>query len=203
MLAYAGVSRHVLLMTNFVRAIPDGDTHERNVCGDCGFVAYENPKVIVGSVVVADGKILMCRRAIEPRRGYWTLPAGYMELGETVEEGAAREAMEEAGADIAIDGVLGVFSIARIGQVQVIFRARFGGDGEARFAAGPESLEVALFDWDDIPWHEIAFPSVHWALNAWRQSANGPLGLAAGNPADDRRGMHPNIRPRGYAEDGL
>ena len=87
-------------MTNFVRAIPDGDTHERNVCGDCGFVAYENPKVVVGSVVVTDGKILMCKRAIEPRRGFWTLPAGYMELGETVEEGAAREAMEEAGADI-------------------------------------------------------------------------------------------------------
>ena len=190
-------------MTNFVRAIPDGDTHERNVCGDCGFVAYENPKVVVGSVVVTDDKILMCKRAIEPRRGFWTLPAGYMELGETVEEGAAREAMEEAGADIAIDGVLGVFSIARIGQVQVIFRARFGGDGEPRFAAGPESLEVALFEWDEIPWNEIAFPSVHWALNAWKQSAGAPLGLAAGNPSDDRRGMHPHIRPRGTVEDGL
>lgn len=190
-------------MANFVRVIPEGDTHERDVCSDCGFVAYENPKVVVGSVVVSDGRILMCRRAIEPRRGFWTLPAGYMELGETVEEGAAREAMEEAGADIAIDGVLGIFSIARIGQVQVIFRARFGGDGAPRFAAGPESLEVALFEWNQIPWKEIAFPSVLWALDAWRRSAGAPLGLAAGNPADDRRGMHPHVRPRDTMEDGL
>jgi ADP-ribose pyrophosphatase YjhB (NUDIX family) len=190
-------------MANFVRTIPDGDNRERMVCGDCGHIAYENPKVVVGSVVVSDDRVLMCRRAIEPRKGFWTLPAGYMELGETVEEGAAREAMEEAGADIAIDGVLGVFSIARIGQVQVIFRARFGGDGVPRFAAGPESLEVALFGWNDIPWDQIAFPSVRWALDAWRQSAGVPLGLAAGNPADDRRGMHPQMRPRDAVEDGL
>jgi ADP-ribose pyrophosphatase YjhB (NUDIX family) len=195
--------RHYCHMANFVRTVPEDDNRERNVCADCGFVAYENPKVVVGSVVVADSKVLMCRRAIEPRKGFWTLPAGYMELGETVEEGAAREAMEEAGADIAIDGVLGVFSIARIGQVQVIFRARFGGDGVPRFAAGPESLEVALFSWDEIPWDRIAFPSVQWALNAWRRGADVPLGLAAGNPEDDRRGMHPHLRPRNGVEDGL
>ena len=112
-------------MSSFVRQIPEGDNRERMVCADCGHVAYENPKVVVGSVVVADGRVLMCRRAIEPRKGFWTLPAGYMELGETLEEGAAREAFEEAEAVIAIDGILGVFSIARIGQVQVIFRARF------------------------------------------------------------------------------
>jgi len=190
-------------MANFTRTVPEGDTHERDVCADCGFVAYQNPKIVVGSVVVADGKVLMCRRAIEPRRGFWTLPAGYMELGETVEEGAAREAMEEAGADIAIEGVLGVFSIARIGQVQVIFRARFGGDGTPRYAAGPESLEVDLFDWDDIPWDQIAFPSVRWALDAWRAAGGEPLGQAASNPADDRRGMHPNMRPRDAIQDGL
>ena len=143
-------------MTNFVRAIPDGDTHERNVCGDCGFVAYENPKVVVGSVVVTDGKILMCKRAIEPRRGFWTLPAGYMELGETVEEGAAREAMEEAGADIAIDGVLGVFSIARIGQVQVIFRALPVYDGDKHFGsslafASDGKLFITLGERSDRP----------------------------------------------------
>ncbi len=190
-------------MANFTRAVPDGDTHERDVCAACGFIAYQNPKVVVGSVVVADGKVLMCRRAIEPRKGFWTLPAGYMELGETVEEGAAREAMEEAGADIAIEGILGVFSIARIGQVQVIFRARFGGDGAPRFAAGPESLEVGLFGWDEIPWDQLAFPSVRWALDAWRAIGAEPLGQAASNPADDRRGMHPTMRARDAIQDGL
>src|ERR1700761_7158710 len=112
-------------MPEFVRRIPEGDNRERMICADCGHVAYENPKVVVGSVVVSNGRVLMCRRAIEPRRGFWTLPAGYLELGETLEEGAAREAMEEAEAAIAIEGILGVFSIARIGQVQVIFRAHF------------------------------------------------------------------------------
>jgi ADP-ribose pyrophosphatase YjhB (NUDIX family) len=153
-------------------------------------VAYENPKVVVGSVVVADGRVLMCRRAIEPRKGFWTLPAGYMELDETLEEGAAREALEEAEAVIAIEGILGVFSIARIGQVHVIFRARFAQPGRAVFAPGPESLDVRLFAPEEIPRDEIAFPSVHWALNAWRDSGTGALGRPAGNPPDDRRGVH-------------
>lgn len=173
-------------MPDFIRRIPEGDNRERLVCPDCGHIDYQNPKVVVGSVVVADGAVLMCRRAIEPRRGYWTLPAGYLELGETLQEGAAREAMEEAQADIELDGLLGVFSIARIGQVQMIFRARFR--GSPRFAAGPESLEVRLFPWDGIPWDAIAFPSVHWALDAWHRHGPGPLGLPAGNPAADPRG---------------
>src|SRR5471032_3318545 len=139
-------------MSSFIRRIPEGDNRERMVCADCGYVAYENPKVVVGSVVVADGLVLMCLRAIEPRRGFWTLPAGYLELGETLEEGAAREAMEEAAATIRIDGILGIFSVARIGQVQVIFRGRFAGAGAPVFADGPESLEVDLFAWDRIPW---------------------------------------------------
>lgn len=160
------------------------------VCADCGHVAYENPKIIVGSVVVSDGRVLMCRRAIEPRRGFWTLPAGFMELGETLEEGAAREAMEEAEAAITIEGILGVFSIARIGQVQVIFRARFTDPGAPVFRPGMESLDVRLFGPDEIPWEEIAFPSVHWALNAWRAAGSNPLGKPAGNPPDDIRGVH-------------
>ena len=94
-------------MTSFIQQIPAGDNRERLVCADCGFVAYENPKVVAGSVIVADDRVLMCRRAIEPRKGFWTLPAGYMELGETLEEGAAREALEEAEAVITIDGILG------------------------------------------------------------------------------------------------
>ena len=177
-------------MSSFIRHVPEGDNRERDVCADCGYVAYENPKIVVGSVVSVEGRVLMCRRAIEPRKGFWTLPAGYMELGETLEEGAAREALEEAEAVITTEGILGVFSIARIGQVQVIFRARFSDAGPPVFAAGPESLDVRLFAPNEIPWDQIAFPSVHWALNAWREAGGGPLGRPAGNPQDDRRGMH-------------
>ena len=177
-------------MPRFERRVPEGDDRERMVCADCGHIDYQNPKVIVGSVVTLDGKVLMCRRAIEPRRGYWTLPAGYLELGETLEEGAAREAMEEATAAISLDGILGVFSVARIGQVQVIFRGRFADPEPAQFASGPESLEVALFEWDQIPWNDIAFPTVHWALNAWNACRSGPLGIPAGNPPGDPRGVH-------------
>ena len=178
-------------MDGFTTRVPDGDTHAREVCDTCGYVAYVNPKIVTGSVVSHDGRILLCRRAIEPRRGFWTLPAGYMELGETVEEGARREAMEEAGAAIAIDGVLAVYSISRIGQVQVLFRAGF--DGPPAIEAGPESLEVGLFAWEDIPWDALAFPTVHWALHAWRTAGSGPLGAPAGNPASDPRGVSPEV----------
>ena len=171
-----------------MRQVPDGDTRERSVCRDCGYVSYENPKVVVGSVVAHGGRVLLCRRAIEPRRGFWTLPAGYLELGESIEEGARREAFEEAEAQIALDGILAVYSISRIGQVQVIFRARFADTADPAFAPGPESAEVALFAWSDIPWDEIAFPSVRWSLDAWQSRAHGPLGAPAGNPAEDPRG---------------
>lgn len=173
---------------NFIRRIPDGEDRERLTCADCGFVAYENPKVVTGSVVSVGGKVMLCRRAIEPRRGFWTIPAGYMELGETVEEAARREAREEACAEIAIDGVLAIYSIARIGQVQVLFRARLAAPG---FAAGAESLEVRLFDWDEIPWSDLAFPSVHWVLQAWREAGPGPLGPPRTNPPEDLRGIRP------------
>jgi ADP-ribose pyrophosphatase YjhB (NUDIX family) len=175
-------------MPDFVRRIPEGDNRERLICADCGHIAYDNPKVVVGSVIVASGSVLMCRRAIEPRRGFWTLPAGYLEHGETLEEGAAREAWEEAQAEIILDGILGVFSISRIGQVQVIFRARFASAGAPRFAAGPESLQVELFPTSRIPRRAIAFPSVNWALDAWLRVGAGPLGAPAGNPASDSRG---------------
>ncbi len=170
----------------FARQIPVGDEVERDVCTACGYVAYQNPKVVTGAVVVHEGRVLLCRRAIEPRSGWWTLPAGYLELLETVEEGAMREAWEEAQARIVLDGILAVFSISRIGQVQVIYRARF--DGAPHFAAGPESLDVRLFAWDEIPWDDIAFPSVHWALQAWRAVGDARLGAPATNPPSDRRG---------------
>ena len=175
-------------MTRFIRQIPEGDDRERLMCPDCGHVAYENPKVVVGSVIAEGDHILMCRRAIEPRSGFWTIPAGYMELGETAEEGAAREAWEEARVRITLEGVLAVYSIARIGQVQVLFRAHLATPG---FAPGEESLEVRLFAWDEIPWDELAFPSVHWVLNAWREAGPGPLGAPRTNPAEDQRGIRP------------
>jgi ADP-ribose pyrophosphatase YjhB (NUDIX family) len=175
-------------MPEFIRRIPEGDNRERLICAECGHIAYENPKVVVGSVILAGDAVLMCRRAIEPRRGFWTLPAGYLEHGETLEEGAAREVWEEAQAEIALDGILGVFSVSRIGQVQVIFRGRFAGHGPPRFAPGPESQEVALFSWAEIPFREIAFPSVMWALEAWQRVGAGILGVPAGNPVSDPRG---------------
>ncbi len=175
-------------MPEFLRQIPQGDSRERLVCAACGHIDYENPKIVVGSVIGHDGAVLLCRRAIEPRRGFWTLPAGFLELGETAEEGAAREAWEEARVRLAFDGLLGVFSISRIGQVQLIFRARFADQAAASFAAGPETAEVRLFAWDSIPWGELAFPSVQWSLAAWRAGQGAPLGAPVGNPPADPRG---------------
>lgn len=149
-----------------VRAIPDGDTRERLICPDCGFIQYDNPKVVVGSVARWNDTVLLCRRAIMPRKGFWTLPAGYLELNESATEGAVREAWEEAYARIAIDGLLAVYNIPRISQVQLIFRASLVSPD---VAAGPESQDVALFPWENIPWADLAFPSVHWALNHWRE----------------------------------
>lgn len=146
-----------------VSRIPDGDDKPRLVCDDCGYIAYENPKIVVGSVAWLGERVLLCRRAIEPRRGFWTLPAGYLELNETTEEGAAREAWEEARARLEIGALLGVYNIPRLSQVQLIYRAVLI---DPAIEAGPESLEVGLFTRDEIPWDDIAFPSVNWALDA-------------------------------------
>lgn len=146
-----------------IRKIPDGDNRHRLVCDDCGFINYDNPKIVTGALPVApDGRILICKRAIEPRLGYWTLPAGFLENEETVQEGAAREAREEAFAEIEIGLMLGMFNIPRISQVQILFLARLLNPDTVR--PGPESLEVRLVEWHQIPWNEIAFPSVRWTL---------------------------------------
>lgn len=163
---------------SFERRIPEGDDRERSVCGTCGFVNYVNPKIVVGAVAVWNDQILLCKRAIEPRRGFWTLPAGYMEEGETVEDGVRREAREEACADLILDGLLAVYSVPRISQVQLMYRARIA---DGRFAAGPESEAVQLVSYDAIPWGELAFPTVAWALRHWRDFQNGALGPFA-NP---------------------
>ncbi|MFO1060745.1 MAG: NUDIX hydrolase [Dongiaceae bacterium] len=164
----------------FVRKVPEGDDRPRLVCDDCGYVAYENPKVVVGSVCVWQDRILLCRRAINPRRGFWTLPAGYLELHETTDEGARREAREEATAEIELEGVLAVYSIPRLSQVQVMYRARLV---TPAVAAGPESEAVGLFAWDEIPWDDLAFPSVRWALDDWRAATAAGDFAARRNPA--------------------
>jgi ADP-ribose pyrophosphatase YjhB (NUDIX family) len=148
--------------TSFSLQVPSGDDRPRLVCETCGFVNYVNPKVVVGSVCGWEGKVLLCRRAIEPRKGFWTIPAGYLEERETTIEGALREAYEEARADIDIRALLAVYSIPRISQVQLIYLAELR---SAEVAAGPETLELDLFEWSDIPWDELAFPSVRWALD--------------------------------------
>lgn len=140
---------------------PEGDELERHVCTECGEIHYQNPKVVVGAVCTLDDRVLLCRRAIEPRAGLWTIPAGYLELGESAEEGAAREAFEEARARIEITGLLAVYSVVRIDQVQLLYRARLL---SPEIAAGPETLELDLFDWPAIPWAELAFPTVRWVL---------------------------------------
>ena len=167
--------------TRFERRIPEGDDRERLVCADCGFVAYENPKVIVGAVAHHGDRILMCRRSIPPREGFWTLPAGHLEVGETPEEGVQREAWEEARARIGIELLLAVYTIVHPAQVQLIYRARLL---DPHVEAGPESHEVALYRWDEIPWDAIAFPSVRWALEHWHATR-------------DREGFPPHANPAG------
>lgn len=140
---------------------PEGDTLERYVCSRCGAIHYLNPKVVVGAVCTWQDRVLLCRRAIEPRTGFWTIPAGYLEIGESTEAGAKREAYEEARARIEIESLLAVYNVVRIGQVQLLYRARLL---SPRVEAGVETEELDLFAWNAIPWEELAFPTVHWVL---------------------------------------
>lgn len=142
--------------------IPPGDHLPRFLCKACGTIHYQNPKLIVGCVPeYADGRILLCRRAIEPRRGYWTVPAGFMENNETLQQGAQRESHEEALADVEIGSLLAVVHVLQAHQVHVFFRAKLR---SLDFGAGPESLEVVLVDATAIPWQDIAFPSTEFTL---------------------------------------
>ena len=165
----------------FQSEIPEGDDRPRLVCSDCGFIRYENPKVVVGSVATWEDRILLCRRAIDPRKGYWTLPAGYLELNETAAEGALREAWEEARARLELDQLLAVYSIPRISQIQLIYRARLV---SAEVSPGPETQETGLFLWDEIPWEDIAFPSVHWALGHHKEVLGETTFAPRANPPD-------------------
>lgn len=142
----------------------DGDTHVRAVCSACGHVHYANPLPVVGTIACWEGKVLLCRRAIEPRYGKWTLPAGFMELGETLADGAARETREEAGAQFTMGELHSVVSLPQVGQVHFFYRAQLQ---SPQLSPGPESLEAALFDEAAIPWNCLAFRTVQRALTAF------------------------------------
>jgi ADP-ribose pyrophosphatase YjhB (NUDIX family) len=141
--------------------VPAGDHLPRHVCDACATIHYANPRIVVGCVPELDGRILICKRAIEPRSGYWAVPAGFLENGETLQQGAARETQEEALADVEIGSLLAVATVLHAHQVHVFFRARLR---SAEVGAGPESREVMLVRPHDIPWRDIAFPSTEFAL---------------------------------------
>ncbi|MHB1121170.1 MAG: NUDIX hydrolase [Ramlibacter sp.] len=146
------------------RVPDDGDTRERAVCPACDTIHYENPLNVVGTVPYWGDHVLLCKRNIEPRWGKWTLPAGFMELGESAEEGAARETVEEAGAHFEMEDLLSVLSVPRVGQVHLFYRARLLSD---RFDPGHETIEARLFAESEIPWDEIAFRTVRETLLAY------------------------------------
>lgn len=146
------------------RVPDDGDTRERAICTVCQTIHYENPLNVVGTIPYLNDRVLLCRRNIEPRWGKWTLPAGFMELGETTAQGAARETQEEAGASFELDGLFAVMSVPRVGQVHLFYRARLLHD---RFEPGHETLEARLFQEQDVPWDEIAFRTVKEALERY------------------------------------
>jgi ADP-ribose pyrophosphatase YjhB (NUDIX family) len=144
--------------------VPEGDFLPRHVCENCGEIHYQNPKIVVGCVPVFGDRILICKRGIEPRLGFWTICAGFMENDETLEAGAAREAREEADIDVEIGSLLVLANVTHARQVHVFFRARMR---TPHFAVTHESLEVKLVSEDEIPWSEIAFPSTEFALRSF------------------------------------
>lgn len=150
--------------------IPEGDSFPRSVCSACRTIHYRNPLVVVGCVPEWEGKLLLCKRAIEPRLGYWTAPAGFLELGETLEEGAARETREEACAKVEIGSMLAVASVRHTNQVHIMYRARLL---DGKFSAGAESQEVRLFSPDEIPWEDLAFRSITFSLKKWLADPQG------------------------------
>ena len=150
--------------TELVERIPEGEDRLRSVCPACHFVHYVNPKLVVGCLVEEQGQILLCKRAIEPQRGLWTLPAGFLEIDEGTAEGAVRETWEEARAEVEVTGLHAHLDIPHIGQAYVLFHARFRRPG---YGAGPESLEVEMVPLEAIPWEEIAFPVIRLSLELY------------------------------------
>ncbi|WP_150302940.1 NUDIX hydrolase [Pseudomonas saliphila] len=145
-------------------SIPAGDNRVRFVCVHCETVHYQNPRIVAGCLVTHEHQVLLCRRAIEPRHGFWTLPAGFMENGETTEQAALRETWEEARARVEAQQLYMLFNLPHINQVYVFFRGRLA---DMNFAAGEESLEVGLFSEADIPWDQLAFPTISKTLRQY------------------------------------
>ena len=141
--------------------VPAGDNRLRDICHECGTIHYQNPRVVAGCLPVYDNKVLLCRRAIEPRKGLWTLPGGFLELGETIEQGAIRETMEEAGAEVTATQLYTVFNVLHVGQLSLFFLAEMNAPV---FSAGEESLDVQLFAEEHIPWDELAFTTIRITL---------------------------------------
>ena len=165
--------------------VPLDDDRERQVCGDCGSIHYHNPRNVAGCICEHEGRILLCRRAIEPRHGYWTVPAGFMENGESLAAAAARETHEEANAVTEAIQLYAVFNLPHINQVYVLFRA---GVARGHATAGPESLEVAWFAPLELPWDELAFPVIHEGLRLYltdRASDRFPVHMADIDRADE------------------
>ena len=166
--------------------IPGGDTHRRHVCRDCATVHYQNPNIVAGCIAEwTDGRILLCRRSINPRDGYWTLPAGFLERGETLVEGAVRETLEEANARVRDLSLYTVLSLPHADQVFMVFRGKLC---DLSFSPGEESREVALFAENAIPWHALAFSTIHHTLKYY--FADSGSGCYTLHVADIRKGQH-------------
>lgn len=175
--------------------IPEGDNRKRAVCSNCGTIHYVNPRIIAGTLPTFEDKILLCKRAIEPRKGYWTLPAGFMEQEESLEEGAARETLEEAGINITCGPMLSSISVPFISQVHIFFLAEMTSSEHATSTS--ESLEVKLFDVKDLPWDDIAFPTVKKTLKHYLDDIEkGELNTRVFN-------IHPSERIKRIAEEHM
>ncbi|HET7773818.1 MAG TPA: NUDIX hydrolase [Burkholderiaceae bacterium] len=179
--------------------VPDGDNRLRVVCDQCGTIHYENPRIVVGTLPIRHGQVLLCKRAIEPRSGYWTLPAGFLECGESVAEGAARETEEEAGIDITLGPLFSVVDVPFVNQVHMFYLAEVNGD---RLEPGPETLEAALFDVNAIPWETLAFRTVAMTLRWYLDDPSGarqrvgPHSAVVQAPAiRELAPAHPDLRP--------
>ncbi len=146
--------------------IPQGDTLPRHVCDACNTIHYQNPKIVAGCIPEWEGKVLLCERAIEPRTGYWTFPAGFMELEESTEEAASRETREEANAEVDIEGLFALYTLTRVSQVYVVYRGTLR---EGRFGIGAESSDAQLVTIDNIPWDNLAFPVIKEVLQRYVQ----------------------------------
>jgi len=164
---------------------PADDNLPRHVCTFCGTVHYQNPKIVVGCIPEWEEKVLLCKRAIEPRHGLWTLPAGFMENDETTHQGAARETLEEATARVEVGDLYTIFNLPHVNQVYILYRARLL---DLDFAPGRESLEVALFAESDIPWAQIAFPVITETLRAYfADREQGEFGTHTGDIVRDTK----------------